>query len=52
MLRTSPRYDLSASVGKMSMQASIEQLLDAISQMPQPELEVFVDQILKLSAQP
>lgn len=33
------------------MQASTEQLLDAIAQMPQPELETFVEQVLKLRAQ-
>ncbi len=33
------------------MQASPEQLLNAIAQMPQPELEAFVEQVLKLRAQ-
>lgn len=33
------------------MQASTEQLLNAIAQMPQPELETFVEQVLKLRAQ-
>jgi hypothetical protein len=33
------------------MQASTEQLLNAIAQMPSTELEVFVEQVLKLRAQ-
>jgi hypothetical protein len=33
------------------MQASPEQLLNAIAQMPQPQLETFVEQVLKLRAQ-
>jgi hypothetical protein len=33
------------------MQTSTEQLLKEIEQLPQPELEVFVDQVLKLRAQ-
>lgn len=33
------------------MQASTEQLLNTISQMPQPELETFIEQVLKLRAQ-
>lgn len=33
------------------MQASTEQLLNAIAHMPQPELETFVEQVLKLRAQ-
>jgi hypothetical protein len=33
------------------MQASTEQLLKAIEQLPQPELEAFVAQVLKLRAQ-
>lgn len=33
------------------MQASSEQLLNAIAQMPQPELETFIDRVLKLRAQ-
>lgn len=33
------------------MQASTEQLLNAIAQMPQSELETFVEQVLKLRAQ-
>ncbi|GAP96779.1 hypothetical protein [Leptolyngbya sp. NIES-2104] len=33
------------------MQASTKQLLNAIAQMPQPELEIFIDQVLKLRAQ-
>lgn len=34
-----------------TMQTSTEQLLKEIEQLPQPELEVFVDQVLKLRAQ-
>ncbi|WP_088892539.1 STAS/SEC14 domain-containing protein [Leptolyngbya ohadii] len=33
------------------MQASTEQLLQTIAQMPQPELETFVEEVLKLRAQ-
>jgi hypothetical protein len=33
------------------MPTSTEQLLKEIEQLPQPELEVFVDQVLKLRAQ-
>jgi hypothetical protein len=33
------------------MQTSTEQLLKEIEQLPQPELEFFVDQVLKLRAQ-
>lgn len=32
------------------MQTSSEQLLNEIAQMPQPELEAFVEQVLKLRA--
>lgn len=45
------RYNLSAVAGQVSMQASTEQLLNTISQMPQPELETFIEQVLKLRAQ-
>jgi hypothetical protein len=33
------------------MHTSTEQLLKEIEQLPQPELEIFVDQVLKLRAQ-
>jgi hypothetical protein len=42
---------LSAIVEKISMEASSEQLLNAIAQMPQSELETFIGQVLKLRAQ-